>query len=1455
MTRNLNWPSTPPKYNLGGNNNSSQIEYEKPLPTVVDLDGDGTPEVVVYNKVYNAKTGAPLMVFEYLNGPDAAHPTAHVGYDHEATLYDDYLGFNYVYDIDLDGIYDVVAGGKVYRITKPSGFNYTTITASGVGDGRTGVADINGDGLPDVVTVSRVSGSQVKTTVWNPGFFRMTEYGPSGVPILDGSGNFIRNATPYPYIMANVTFPLTHGNVTGSNSYVFIGDIDGRPQTGGDGKIHRLPEIAILAGKYTYGGLVRHPNIANISTADGGISSATSGTTNGEGALVALTWDAAAAHATDNNVNNRLKLSFILEHNDRSDNTGFTMFDFDNDGKQEICYRDMETLRVIKAKQPYVPISYTHGANPDVILFKEDVRSYTGFEYPVIADIDNDASAEIVVMGQDQGGETQTRGYIYAVGATGDKFAPALPIWNQYMYDPFKIKADSVTTPIGPAVNRLDPVFTLRREIKDEQNQVIDIVDSFQLFNGTLQQVPYFTAQTPSSPEQKLKFEPIVYKTAAFVLDTKETNMSLRPKIVTVGANNYAEISIGNWDIAKTDVPATTPIAVYRNNVISQTTFVNKYSLNSASLLHETSPGSGTFAAPTTSFTGLAPGDTVRIRIPVPDANDVYWVRLADDSGGDPWVWRFGLDADPLGTESNPVLGIGVGRRQYRDCDWKDQSTRVSKYQSFDDAATVQEFHSIKISILDNDYLPDVAPNDFYDGLVITDDSISLQPQAGYLTYSGTGHNAAITYHHDARNVLTTGIDSFEYTFTFRNPEYNPVQNTTTSAKVYIYVLESATGGFSACNNSTTTVTLAHKPLGSPGVQFSWFDEDGETPMGTGLSRTIQMGEADSVYMIHPIVKTGPYTSVDFPNGKLTVTLVNPLETATMRWTGLVDRNWKNPGNWVEVKASYESPARFAPTICVDVIIPSGATNYPELSDTVQCKAIVMQDRAMLKNPHVLKYSKAAVEIKLTTVERDRFIMWSAPLKNMWSGDYFVTRRSDGKPNWGDTYMMFFQMKNPDYASAVDSVYTMTATTGRPNTTLGLGKSFNFRLTATALNRDSIFSFPRTETQYIDDNNTSYNVDRANSNRFVTDGVQVAADKTFEFTVLNTAGTGVYPRIIQVANPYLAWLDVSKFLAGNSTVLETNGYVAWNGDINSDLVSFYTGSLQNQLRYWIPTDKQSITGVPTGMIPPLKSFFVIRKSGTQAQTNVLKMSAAWTTTYEGVTNPYSLRAATEETAMLRIKATQGSKNSSAILHYNPEAHAYYDGKEDVTRLFYDEIPLAVYFLTPWKDALAIYSDADFSTRNTNLGLRVRDAGEVTLEFSGMETFGHDVWLVDKVAGKEVNLQQENSYAFTVVKAGRDALELNDRFTIRSRFTGNGLITGNEPSPAVLPQWNVSAQDRYIRIQSSSTISQLFIYDVMGALVYRANAPFNHFRVPVSQGLYIVKALLDNEYKVEKVFVK
>ncbi|GHV03851.1 hypothetical protein FACS189416_0990 [Bacteroidia bacterium] len=214
--------------------------------------------------------------------------------------------------------------------------------------------------------------------------------------------------------------------------------------------------------------------------------------------------------------------------------------------------------------------------------------------------------------------------------------------------------------------------------------------------------------------------------------------------------------------------------------------------------------------------------------------------------------------------------------------------------------------------------------------------------------------------------------------------------------------------------------------------------------------------------------------------------------------------------------------------------------------------------------------------------------------------------------------------------------------------------------------------------------------------------------------------------------------------------------------------------------------------------------------------------------------------------VLYIRAIQGSRTSSAALVYDPEATS----KADLPVLVYNEIPLTLYAFSPGREALSIRTSNDFQSRATDLGLRVMNAGEMKLEFSGLSTFGHDVYLQDKQLGKTIDLQNNPVYTFTVA-----AIELNDRFSLGMTYTGKGIVTGSEsaPAPAAL---QVSSKDGYLDVQSQGgKIDRLQVYSLTGSLIYSSNSSSGRFNIPLSGGVYIVKGQTGATYYTEKAVVR
>lgn len=131
-----------------------------------------------------------------------------------------------------------------------------------------------------------------------------------------------------------------------------------------------------------------------------------------------------------------LKLFWRLTTNDESGQTGLTMFDFNQDGIQEIVYRDETTLRIINGS-----------INPPSNLTTFNCQSRTGNEYPIVGDVDNTGSAKIcVVCGSNSGTTRAGLLNIFGHQSGASPWAPARNVWNQYAYHVLNIN-DDLTIP------------------------------------------------------------------------------------------------------------------------------------------------------------------------------------------------------------------------------------------------------------------------------------------------------------------------------------------------------------------------------------------------------------------------------------------------------------------------------------------------------------------------------------------------------------------------------------------------------------------------------------------------------------------------------------------------------------------------------------------------------------------------------------------------------------------------------------------------------------------------------------------------------------------------------------------------------------------------------------------------------------------------------------------------
>ncbi|ROT98918.1 tandem-95 repeat protein [Marinobacter sp. R17] len=117
-----------------------------------------------------------------------------------------------------------------------------------------------------------------------------------------------------------------------------------------------------------------------------------------------------------------------------SHRTGSSLFDFEADGRIEVVYGDEYYLRI-------------YDGSTGEIRVELDNRSGTTLEYPVIADVDNDRQAEIIV-GSSSSNPDLAYGLRVLESETGS-WAPTRSIWNQHAYNINNIN-DDLTVPASP---------------------------------------------------------------------------------------------------------------------------------------------------------------------------------------------------------------------------------------------------------------------------------------------------------------------------------------------------------------------------------------------------------------------------------------------------------------------------------------------------------------------------------------------------------------------------------------------------------------------------------------------------------------------------------------------------------------------------------------------------------------------------------------------------------------------------------------------------------------------------------------------------------------------------------------------------------------------------------------------------------------------------------------------
>ena len=280
---------------------------------IANLDNEGLPEIIVANQVIDAD-GGPPMVLGDVSGQWSATAAA---------------------DLDGDGDLEIVLGRSVYH------HDGTLLWNSGLGAGYPQVADMDGDGLPEVVLTNQDGLSLIE----HDGTVTYSNLTPTGNP--PAFTTWLRPAT--------------------------IHDFDG------DGE----PEFASSsANDYT------------VYEVD-----------------ASILWTAPVQ--------------------DSSGIAAGTAFDFLGDGIAEAMYTDEINMYVFD------------GAGQ--VLLQVPRGSGTLSEYPIVADLDNDGSAEIAFVSNSGVAPT-----LQVTADIDDRWIQARRIWNQHTYHVTNVREDGTIPDFEP---------------------------------------------------------------------------------------------------------------------------------------------------------------------------------------------------------------------------------------------------------------------------------------------------------------------------------------------------------------------------------------------------------------------------------------------------------------------------------------------------------------------------------------------------------------------------------------------------------------------------------------------------------------------------------------------------------------------------------------------------------------------------------------------------------------------------------------------------------------------------------------------------------------------------------------------------------------------------------------------------------------------------------------------
>lgn len=521
------------------------------------------------------------------------------------------------------------------------------------------------------------------------------------------------------------------------------------------------------------------------------------------------------------------------------------------------------------------------------------------------------------------------------------------------------------------------------------------------------------------------------------------------------------------------------------------------------------------------------------------------------------------------------------------------------------------------------------------------------------------------------------------------------------------------------------------------GLTFTCYPYNGN---GQKIEQEAVLQQDNNGYFFKLSLPVGDYSISGLPTYNGLRAQVHPLKTTWKRNPS--DTDWNNWNNWTDG----------SPWGCTNVVIPAGATRYPDLKawSSVDnfyggnyCANIHFEPGAAVLNTQYLEYDCAYVEME---VQSGMYHMISTPLHSMVTGDMFVSSEMPAyfTPLNGDTYREV--RHNPIVRQKMYSRAVTTATSGKndPDSTIAATADWSRTFNAVAQeyepaqgikmmvgnagdNTKYRLRFPKEYTEYhyynlsgVQQKTESFGP-RTHNGRFAYE----ANNDPFTFALKNEANNTSY---FVAGNPFMSYIDVKEFLLNN-----TNVSAIKFGETDETIISSKADGLQ---------------------IAPMQAFYVVATSSNLNELRITYTSDMFVQPSASIATRRSRSVSAPSASEMKIYATSEGSVSTCSLVLSAEASDSYSAKEDVVSLIDEDfMPKVKVYTVADKRALDIQKMNN--AKHVDLGFVVKDGtqnAEITLNY-GNNWKG---WtLVDKQTGSRYELNGNT------VSVNAGALKSND----------------------------------------------------------------------------------------------